>query len=111
MSQSFSDQPYKLIITHDALSDLDSAYGWIKDYSDDAAKDFLVRLRQKMEINLTETPRMGVQLELADDTELYALTSDQYRIFYGVDEMDRVVTVFRILHTSRNIKHILKLAA
>lgn len=105
------DNPFVLTLTLDAVSDLEAAFGWIKDYSDEAAKGFLAGLRHKLEVSLTATPHMGVQLQLADGTELYALTCDQYRIFYGVDDDQRTVTIFRILHTSRNINRILKMAA
>ena len=105
-----ADKPYELIFTLDALGDLEAAVGWIKETSEEAAKTFLLGLRKKLEITLTTTPRMGVQLQLEDGTELHALTCDQYRVFYGVDETKRSVTIFRILHTSRNISRLLKLS-
>ena len=105
------DQPYATIFTLDAVQDLESAFDWIKDYSLETAKDFVIGLRCKCEVELATTPRMGVQLELASGTFLYALTNGQYRIFYGVNGETRTVTIFRILHTSRDISRILKLVA
>ena len=105
------DQAYTIFFTLDACQDLEAAFDWIKDDRPDAARDFVVALRRRCEVDLAATPRMGVQLELANGSPLYALTCGHYRIFYGVEEDAQSVTIFRILHTSRNITHILKLSA
>lgn len=100
-------QPYHVEFSHEATNDLEAAIQWIKEDSIEAAEAFFYRLRNRCEIGLSSTPHMGVVFTLADETKLLALTCGTYRVFYMIDEDSRVVTLIRILHTSRDVQAIL----
>lgn len=105
------DQTYRVVLTDEAALDLEQAVNWIKEDSVEAAHAFFVRIKTKIKTNLSKTPLMGVQLQSLDGRDLIVLTCSQHRVFYVVDEDQLTVSVIRLLHTSRDIRSILKLAA
>jgi plasmid stabilization system protein ParE len=105
------DHIYDVRLTDEAVIDLEQAVGWIKEDSIEAARVFFDAIRLKINNDLSQTPHMGVMLQMIDGHDLMALTCGQYRAFYVVDDELHTVSIIRLLHTSRDIRSILKLAA
>lgn len=102
------DHTYDIRMSIEATRDLEEAVNWIKEDSVEAAQVFFNRIRKRIATSLTQTPYMGVQLELIEGRQLWALRCGQYRIFYAIGDAPRTVSIVRILHTARDICSILK---
>ena len=104
------DHTYEIRMSVEATRDLEEAVNWIKEDSVEAAQVFFNRITKRITTSLIQTPYMGVQLELIEGRQLWALRCGQYRIFYTISTAPRTVSIVRILHTSRDIRSILKTA-
>jgi len=102
------DALFKVRLTNEAVNDLKTAYAYIAEDNADAAQAFLLSAQSHMQIALTQTPRMGSPMQLDDGTEFRSLVTGSYRSLYTINDETQTVSVFRILHTARDINVVLK---
>jgi len=101
------DHTYAVVFSTEAAHDLESVVGWIKQDSAEAAMEFYRSTKRQIMTNLKHTPHMGSPMRLQDGTEFRSLVTGSYRVLYTVTETGRTVSVFRLLHTARDINTVL----
>lgn len=102
------DTLFDVRLTNEAVNDLKTAYAYIAEDNADVAQAFLIAVQSHLQTALTHTPRMGSPMQLDDGTEFRSLVIGQYLSLYTIDEETQTVSVFRILHTARDINVVLK---
>ncbi|MCL1941763.1 MAG: type II toxin-antitoxin system RelE/ParE family toxin [Synergistaceae bacterium] len=86
-----------------AQNDLQDVIDYIAQHSLKAANDFLDELDKRL-LQICEFPKLCEVYR--HNPTLRRLIIDNYLIFYEADEENKVINVYRILHSSRNIEKI-----
>ena len=84
-----------------AQNDLQDVIDYIAEHSLKAANDFLEELDKRL-LQICQFPKMCEVYR--HNPNLRRLIIDNYLIFYEADEEKKVINVYRILHSSRNIE-------
>jgi len=86
-----------------AQNDLHDVIDYLAQYSLKSAQDFLDELDKRL-LRVREFPK-SCEIYRHNST-LRRLIIDNYLIFYEADEENKVINIYRILHSARNIEKI-----
>ena len=86
-----------------AQSDLLEVVDYLAQYSLNAANDFLDELDERLS-QICKFPKLGTIYR--SRPTIRRVIVDRYLIFYEADEKNKLIKVYRILHSSRNIEAI-----
>jgi plasmid stabilization system protein ParE len=96
---------FNVLLKPEAYYDIDEIIAWYEEKKKGLGVDFIVSLDGLLR-NLKSNPKLFPKVYL--DYHRAFLTRFPYAVFYAVDFSQRVVSVYAVLHTSRNPDLILK---
>jgi plasmid stabilization system protein ParE len=95
----------KLSILKLARNDLKEIHEYLSEFGESPAKKFRVSF-EKFCSQIVDTPQMFNKYEYNPNFRMAAIIFE-YLVFYKIDEKNRKVKVYRVLHGKQNIKPML----
>jgi plasmid stabilization system protein ParE len=90
---------YDLLFSSEAEMDLQEAIAWYEEQRTDLGFEFSLRFEEALQF-LSERPQMYAKIY--QEVRSVLLNQFPYAIFYIINESNKEVRIFAVIHTSRN---------
>ncbi len=90
---------YNLLFSSEAEMDLQESIDWYEEQRSGLGFEFSMRFEEALQF-LTNHP--GMYAKIYNEVRSVLMTQFSYAIFYIINELDKEVQIFAVIHTSRN---------